>query len=353
MRIGVIGAGVIGQLRARSIREHPGTSLAAVLDPSAESAARAAANSGAPALTDLQRFFDVPMDAVVISSPPHVHEGAGLEAFRRGLHVLCEKPLANSLQGCRTLVDAAIAARRVLAVGFNLRYYPAIKFVKDTIDAGTIGTLDHLRVFGGHEGLPKFRVDWQYKAPESGGGAMWDVGIHMTDVARYLLGEITEVSGAMTNAVWKVPGSEDNALAVFRSPSGVPALYQATWTEWKGYLFYVEAYGDRGMVRGEYAPMGNLLITQDKPGGERTTRRNRYPEIMVREKLQSWHSTALLSFQGELADFLKMVSGDTSVPLADGYAGLRSVEIADAVSRSSETHQVVQLPPLGRMAPVT
>lgn len=350
MRIGVVGAGVIGQLRARTIRENPRTELAAVLDPARDAAERAVSGSGARAITRLEEFQDVPMDAVIVSSPPHVHEEACLAAFARGRHVLCEKPLSNSVEGCRRIVDAAIAARRVLGVGFNLRYYPAIKFVKDTIDSGRIGKLDHLRVFGGHEGLSKFRIDWQYRAPESGGGAMWDVGIHMTDVARYLLGEVTQVYGIMSESVWNVPGSEDNAIAVFRSPEGIPASYHATWTEWKGYRFYVEAYGSLGMVRGYYAPMNNLLITQDRPGGVRKTTRKLYPEIMVREKLKSWQSTALLSFAEELEDFLALTEGRRDVKIADGYAGLRTVELADAVRRSTEKGEVVRLPVLGRMA---
>ncbi len=349
MRIGVVGAGVIGRLRARSVRQNPHTDLVAVMDVSQQEAEGVAAGTGALATTELERFLDTDMDAVIVSSPPHVHEEACAGAFERGRHVLCEKPLSNTVAGCRRIVDAAIEADRILAVGFNLRYYPAIEFVKDTIDAGVIGDLDHLRVFGGHEGLPKFRIDWQYRAPESGGGAMMDVGIHMTDVARYLLGEITEVYGTMSESVWNVPGSEDNAMAVLRSPEGISASYHATWTEWKGYRFYVEAYGRLGMVRGFYAPMRNLLITQDEPGGRTRTRRLLYPGVMIREKLRSWHSTALLSFEGELRDFLAMTEGRYDVRLADGYAGLRSVEIAQAVRLSSETGDAVRLPPLGRM----
>jgi predicted dehydrogenase len=349
MRIGVVGAGVIGQLRAQSIREHPATELAAVLEPSAESGAKAVAGTGAPVVTDLARFLDVDMDAVIVSSPVHVHEEACIESLRRGRHVLCEKPLSNTVESCRRIVAAAVAADRVLAVGFNLRYYPCIAFVKDAITSGKIGEIDHLRVFGGHEGLPKFRVDWQYRAPESGGGAMMDVGIHMTDVMQYLMGGVTSVYGVMSERVWQVPGSEDNAVAIFRNAAGIPATYHATWNEWKGYLFYVEVYGTHGMVRGSYAPMQNVIITQDKPGGARRKKRLLYPEIMVREKLKTWHSTALLSFEGELRDFLALAGGRTDVRIADGHDGLRTVEIAAAVRQSSETGEVIRLPPLARM----
>jgi len=349
MKIGVVGAGVIGQLRIRTIRENPATQLAAVLDVTPGAAEAAVAGTTARPCRDLASFLDVDMDAAIVSTPPLFHEDACVESLKRGRHVLCEKPLSNTIDAARRIVDAALKAGKVLAVGFNFRYYPCIKFVKDAIAQGRIGQLDHVRVFGGHDGLSNFRADWQYKAPASGGGAMMDVGIHMSDLARYLIGEVSTVYGVMSESIWKVPGSEDNAVAVFVNADGIPATYQATWDEWKGYQIYVEAYGNNGMVRGSYAPMYNLLITQDRPGGPRKKTSRRYPEIMVREKLKSWTSTAYLSFKEELHDFLNSMNGILDVPLADGYAGLRAMEIAEAVRESTVKREAVHLPPLGRM----
>jgi predicted dehydrogenase len=349
MKIGVIGGGVIGRLRIQSIKENPSTELAAVLDVSADAAKEAVKGTGARPVTDLRAFLGMDLDAVIVSTPPHLHEEACVAALESGRHVLCEKPLSNTTEAGRRIVDAALKAGKVLAVGFNFRYYPCIKFVKDTIQSGRIGKLDHLRVYGGHDGLSNFRADWQYKAPESGGGAMMDVGIHMSDLARYLLGEVSTVYGFMSGSIWNVPGSEDNAVAIFVSSDGVPATYHATWDEWKGYKIYVEAYGANGMVRGSYAPMYNLLITQDKPGGPRKKTSFYYPEIIVREKLKSWTSTALSSFKEELRDFLAVTKASVNVPLADGFAGLRALEIAAAVKESTRTREAVHLPPLGRM----
>jgi predicted dehydrogenase len=349
MRIGIVGTGKIGQLRATTVREHSATQLVATYDVNADSARQAAASSGATVATSLEQFFDVPMDAVVISTPVHVHDDTCLTAFARGLHVLIEKPVTNSAASTRRLVDAALTAQRAFGVGFNLRYYPAIKFMYEAIGEGKIGEVDHFRVYGGHEGLPKFVHDWEYKAPMSGGGAMWDVGIHTTDLTRYFLGEITSVYGIATERIWKVPGSEDNAMAVFKNPDGIAASYQATWTEWKGYGFFIEAYGHKGMVRAAYAPMRNTLITMDRPGGTRATDQRRYLETMVREKLFTWKTTALRSFREELDDFLGLCAGRRDLTIADGYAGLRAAEVAEAVRESSTTGQPVTLPVLGRM----
>lgn len=350
LRIGVVGAGVIGTLRAQTIRDASNTELAAVLDVVPGAAAGIVAGTTARAVGDLREFLAQPMDAVIVSSPLQHHDEACIGAFERGMHVLCEKPLANTVAGCRRIVDAARAADRVLAVGFNLRYFPAIKFVREMIDSGRIGDLDHLRLFGGHDGLHNFRAEWQYRAPDSGGGAMMDIGIHLSDLARYFLGEITEVYGLMSERVLKVPGSEDNAVAVFRNPAGIPATYHATWTEWRGYGMAVEAYGSLGMVRGSYAPMQNLLITHDRPGGRRQKSRRFYPEIMVREKLKSWTSTTRLTFEEELRDFTARIGGQPGGILADGHAGLRSVEVADAVRESTRTREAVHLPSLGAMS---
>lgn len=350
MRIGVIGAaGKIGQMRVATILADPKAELAAVMDMTMEKA-RAHAH-GAPAFTDLTDFLSVPMDAVVISTPAHVREPLCLAAFAGGLHVLSEKPLHHTVEGSRRILAAAKSAKRHLGAGFNMRYYPAFGYVKDVMESGQIGEIDHIRIYGGHEGLPKFAFDWEYKSEISGGGALWDVGIHMTDMARFLMGEITEVYGVATNKVWKVPGSEDNAMAIFRSPAGLPAIYQATWTDWKGYKSAVEVYGSHGMVRGAYAPMETMLVTMNKPGGATRVVTNKFRGIQIREKLKSWKTTALASFQAELADFIALAEGGQGLRIADGHAALRAVEVAAAVAESSRTGQPVRLENLGAMVP--
>ena len=155
---------------------------------------RARAVAGACGAHPYNRIEDLLVespDAVFVASPLPDHPQSVEAALRAGAHVLCEKPLANTVDGCRALHQAAAAADRILAVGFNHRYYPAIAYLKECVDAGRIGRLDHLRVFGGHDGLHNFKADWQYRAPASGGGAMMDVGIHMTDLARYIAGDLT------------------------------------------------------------------------------------------------------------------------------------------------------------------
>lgn len=343
MRIGVIGAGVIGELRALSVASNDSTELVFLVDVDQARGKSIADRLKTAAAADFREAIGTHRpDAVIVSSPVHLHEEMCQAAFDQGCHVLCEKPLSNSFASSRRIYDAAVTASRTLAVGFNFRFYPCMRFVRDCVRDGRLGELDHVRVFGGHDGLANFRQDWMYRAELSGGGAMMDIGIHLTDLARFLVGEIAEVSAVTTNAVWQVPGSEDNAMAVLTTATGLPVSYHATWNEWTRYRVQVDVYGRLGMARGSYAPMFNELVTHDKPGARRRRQVKRYPEFVVREKLKGWQSTTAITFREELAAFLKMIEGQ-SVDLADGWAGVRAVEVAEAAYASSRSHSVQRL----------
>lgn len=343
MRFALVGAGAIGRMRAGSVVAHPECTLVGVVDPHEESARQAAEASGARVAQGLGELLDGDhVDAVIVSTPVALHEDVVLQALAAGKHVFCEKPLANSLAASRRMLEAARESGRTVAVGFNHRFYPAFAYMKQVIDEGRIGRLDEVRVFGAHDGLANFRSKWMYESASLGGGAMLDVGIHMTDLARHYAGEVTEVYGLAGENIWKVPGSEDRAVAVMKTASGAAIQYTASWNEWKGYRAWMEAYGDKGMVRAQYGPMFNLLITQERPGGGRKRRMKLYPEVAIRERLKGWETTTILSFEAELAAFLGKVRGE-EVLLADVWDGFRAVEIANAVYESTRTGQPVKL----------
>jgi len=305
--------------------------------------ARAVAPPGAAVYDDYRRLLDGgEVDAVIVSTPPGSHEEIVCAALGAGKHVLCEKPLAGTVEACRRMVETARRAGRALATGFNHRYFPAIQFVKQALASGRIGELDHVRAFAGHAGLSEFKAPWMYDKDVMGGGALMDNGIHLIDLTRYLLGEVDEVCGVATGNVWKLDRVEDNGFAILRSPEGKHATLQASWTEWKGYRFYVEAYGDRGMARAYYAPMMSMAVYLDRPGGVRRRAFNFYPRSIVREKVHGWQSTVELAFAEEYRDFVSLCAGHAG-EIADGFAGLRATEIAHAVYQSTEERRAVKL----------
>lgn len=344
MKFGLTGAGCIGALRSKALAGIPGAELIGVTDVDQARAAEVAAPTGASVFANFADLLACDeIEAVIVSTPPQFHEETVLAALAAGKHVLCEKPLSNSLESCRRMLKAAQESGKTLATGFNHRYFPAIQFLKKSLADGIIGKLDHVRAFAGHEGLSQFRAPWEYDKAVTGGGALMDVGIHLIDLTAYILGDVREVFGIASNRAWNLPGSEDNGFALLRSASGPVATLHATWSEWKGYRFYVEAYGDKGMVRAYYAPMMNLLIA--KPTAESKPRRRFlfYPMIALREKLFGWQSTVIETFRQELTDFITLSHDGASDRIADGYAGLRAVEIANAIYRSSAERCVVRI----------
>lgn len=343
MKFGLLGIGGIGGVRAAALAKTPGANLAAVhdLDP-----ARAAKQ--APGV----RFFSAPremldwngIDAVIISTPPQYHHDLAIQALAAGKHVLVEKPMAATVDECRSMLAAAVQAKRILTVGFNHRYFKALKLMRDTVNSGVIGPLSHVRAFAGHTGLSEFKAPWMYDAKVMGGGALMDNGIHVLDLMRYVMGDFTEVYGYKSTAIWGLDGAEDKALALFRSSTGVLGSLEASWSEWKGYRFHVEAYGPKGMVRAYYAPMLTTIITMNKPGGVRRVKRHYFPGDIVREKLSGWQSTVIGTFVEELQDFMALARGEAgSGRIATGLDGLRAVEVAKAVYLSGQDRKAVQL----------
>jgi predicted dehydrogenase len=156
------------------------------------------------------------------------------------------------------------------------------------------------------------------------------------------LGDVVEVYGVATTGVWNLDRSEDNGIAILKNAQGKHAVLQATWSEWKGYRFHIEAYGDRGMARASYAPMMSMSVTMDKPGGARRFQRNFYPANILREKMKGWQSTVIRGFQQEYQDFTALCGGKRNI-IADGFAGFRAVEIAHAVYRCNTERAAIRL----------
>ncbi len=345
MKFAIVGAGVIAQLRKASIEAKPGCALAGVLDIDK---ARAAALAGrARTYADLDDLLgDTEVGTVIICTPPDSHEEIAVAALKSGRHVIVEKPMASTLDACRRMIAAARDAGRVLTVGFNHRYFPAIKDVRESIASGRIGALSHVRGYTGHTGLSEFKAQWMTSKEVMGGGALLDNGIHMIDLVHNLMGPVEDVMGLTQDKTWQLDRVEDNGIGLLRGKNGAIGSIGASWTEWKGYHFYVEAYGTHGMAKAYYAPMFFMEVTMKRPGPEGRKRRKFYPNLIFAEKFKGWQHTVVGTFTEELTDFLALTEGRAPVgPIATAEDGFRAIEIAQAVYSSAESGTRVALDP--------
>ena len=343
MKFAIIGAGAIARLRKTAIDAMEGSDVTGVLDLDP---ARAKDLAGTARVYGAQDdvLSDDRVEAVIICTPPDTHEDIAVAALKAGRHVIVEKPMAPSAAACKRMIAAARAADRVLTVGFNHRYFPAVKELRASIAAGRLGELSHVRGYTGHAGLAEFKAEWMYSKDVMGGGALYDNGIHMIDLVHHLMGPVGDVYGLTQDRTWQLDRVEDNGMALLRGRSGTVGSIGASWTEWKGYHFYVEAYGTKGMARAYYAPMYFMETTMDRPGGLRRKRRNFYVPLIFAEKFKGWQSTAVQTLIEEITDFVALCAGRKAAgPIATAEDGFTAIAIAQAVYASAASGQRVAL----------
>jgi predicted dehydrogenase len=205
--VAVIGAGMAGRSHAHAYRTAqtvfgagaPPVRLAAVADVNAEFATATAERYGFErAETSWQAVAEADdVDAVSIVVANHLHREIAEALLAAGKHVLCEKPLAASVEDAEAMVAAAQASGRVAATGFSYRRSPAVSAIRAQVEAGSLGELLHFngRYWCDYGADPEGPSSWRYTGP-LGSGALADVGSHLIDTAEQLCGPITTIKGA-------------------------------------------------------------------------------------------------------------------------------------------------------------
>src|SRR6185295_18225197 len=139
------------------------------------------------------------------------------------------------------VIAAAAAAKRLVRVGFNHRYHPALQKARELVDGGVAGELMFVRGRYGHGGRVGYDREWRANPALSGGGELIDQGVHLIDLARWFLGDFTSIDGFAHTYYWDM-SVDDNAFLTLRTGGGQCAFLHASCTEWKN-LFSFEIYG--------------------------------------------------------------------------------------------------------------
>jgi predicted dehydrogenase len=327
LRVGLIGAGFIGQMRAQALVQLPGMFEVAAIADAREDLARAVAGPDTRTYTDgLALADDQDIDAVILSTPPSSHSMLGLRCIRAGKHLLVEKPLATTIDECEELVSAAAEAQVCLATGFTLRQTPAARLAKRLLAQGAIGELDHIRAVHGHKGGKDFGPAWITDRSMTGGGTLMDNGIHMIDLARWFLGDVISSVGMSSNHSWRKPGCEDNGFLLMRSAAGRIASVQGSWTEWRGYGWRMEIFGTSGVIRFGFPPLW-LTLWRGSPGHKMKATHYPFITYQIQERLKGWQWSLVETLIGDLRDWGSAIRAGAPAP-ASGRDGLEAVRVA-------------------------
>lgn len=321
--IAIVGCGLIGEKRAKSLRE---ARVVTCVDRDMARARRLADFWQDCNATDgwIAAIDNPNVSAVIVATPHDSLAAITRRAIEAGKHVLVEKPGGRHVDELRPLVELAARSGSKVRLGFNHRYHRAFRKSRELVDSGALGPLMFLRARYGHGGRLGYETEWRANPAVSGGGELIDQGVHVIDLARWFLGEFTNIEGFAHTYYWNMP-VDDNAFLLLRTPDDRTAFLHASCSEWKN-TFSFELYGRAGKLQVD--GLGGSY------GTERLAWYRMLPQMGPPETTIWEYPMADDSWEYEVGQFLDDIRLDRQpdVGLTDAIATL---EIVDTIYRKS------------------
>jgi predicted dehydrogenase len=249
LRFGVLGAGQISRIACQEINRHPAARVVAAADPHPERLAELATTlGGLCSYADNESLLaDPTLDVVFIATPNAFHAPLAQRALELGKHVIVEKPFATNAGEARATIEQAERSGKLLSVGMNQRFRPESQRVAALVQSGALGRVYHAKAFWFRRaGIPKLGT-WFGKQSLAGGGALYDIGVHLLDLALFAMNRFEPSS--VTGQVYTTFGSrglgeggwglsdrahqgfdvDDGATALVRFADGATLTLDVSW----------------------------------------------------------------------------------------------------------------------------
>lgn len=329
MRIGIMS---VAHLHADSyvhnLRAIPGVELVGIADEDTQRGQQFATQYGVRFFTTYQDLLTEKPEGVIVCSENANHASLVKLAAEAGVHVLCEKPLATTLEDAYAMIEFCKKAGVELMTAFPMRFSPPILEVKKALDAGSLGKIYGCNATNQGE-CPKHHRAWFVDKHLAGGGAVMDHTVHLTDLLRWFLGcEVVEVY-AETNHILYAQETEveTGGLVMLTFENGTFASIDCSWSKPP----YYPTWGGLGMeIIGE-----NGFLSVDAFKQRMTV----YRHSLQRPLYGNWGSD---SDQAMINDFVAAIR-DNREPSVTGYDGLKAVEVALAAYESAQLGQPIKL----------
>jgi predicted dehydrogenase len=237
--VAIIGCGLIGGKRAQALGGRARVVSVFDLEPARAKALAESLPGNVAVASDAAEAAERAAGGLAIVATTHEALAAtALDALDAGCHVLIEKPGARSSAELQAVKERADGLGRVVRVGFNHRFHPALLRARSLLAGSPYGEVLLVRARYGHGGRLGYEREWRADRARSGGGELLDQGVHLIDLTRFLAGEVELAYAALPTLFWPME-VEDNALLHLRLAGGGQAWLHASWTEWKN-LFSLE-----------------------------------------------------------------------------------------------------------------
>ena len=337
LKVGLIGCGNIGaRAHLPAYARIPEAELVAVCDIVKERADQAARASGAVPYTDYRQLLernDIGM--VDICLPSYLHAEVATAAAEAGKHVLCEKPMAHTLDAAQAMIEAVRATGVKLMIGQVRRFDHRYASIKAQIDAGKVGRPVFIRR-AERQFLPFPPDAWQWD-PKRGGGVILDIGVHATDLFRWLFGEEAVEVYAVAKSVREAAreaGSFDHAMITCKFDGGGVGFAETSWAYPQGFggtlYAQLDVVGTEGKIQYADKDTNPMLVYTAEKGHE-------LPHYFC------FMSTTEYAFEEEIRHFVRCIL-ESRKPLVSPQDARAALEMALAAQRSTETGEPIPLP---------
>lgn len=337
LRVGVVGCGSIAKYRhLPEYHANQNVELVALCDIVQERAEHASEQYGGKVYTDYKEMIDrEELDIVSVCTPNYLHAPVSIYASKAGVNVLCEKPMATSKEEADEMIAAAKESGKKLMIAHNQRFVPSHQKARQLIKSGEVGKIYSFRTAFGHPGPEGWSVDgkdsWFFRKEEAFIGAMGDLGVHKSDLMRYLLGEeIVEVGAFIETSAKQNTDVDDTAVCVLKTENGIVGTLAASWS-YKREDNSTIIYAEKAVLRLEDDPTHSLVVQYAT--GETV----RY-EL---GRIQSNESGGQTGSQ-VIDHFVASIIEDTEV-LVDGNEGKNSLMVILGALESNETKKIVNI----------
>jgi predicted dehydrogenase len=314
LRVAVVGCGLIGSKRAAALS--PGDSLVGCFDVNPSAASALADRHGCPACASFEDLLVLAPDIVVVATVHDRLAPLAERALQAGSHVLVEKPAGISSAEIDRLLSVQRATGRLVKVGFNHRFHPAIARAVEEVSSGRHGDLLHLRALYGHGGRPGYDREWRADPARSGGGELIDQGMHLLDLAHSIAGPLPLHSALLRTHFWETPVEDNAALILGASSSKTDpwAMLHVSWTEWRN-RFLLEIYCRTAKIR-----VDGLVGSY---GAQRLRIYRMSPSLGPPEIEELAYPDEDLSWEREWANFAAAIAADDPGLLLGDLSGAR------------------------------
>ncbi|MBM7553539.1 Gfo/Idh/MocA family protein [Thalassobacillus pellis] len=336
LNIGVIGCGSIAKHRhLPEYANEENVKIAAVCDIVEGRAAEMAETYGAKPYVDYKGLLQDPsIDAVSVCLPNSLHAPVSIAALDAGKHVLCEKPMATSKQEAEDMITAAERNGKKLMIAHNQRFVKSHQKAKQLIESGELGKIYSFRTTFGHGGPEGWSADgkdsWFFDRERAFIGAMGDLGVHKSDLIRYLLGEeIKEVAAMVETSAKENTDVDDNAVCVLKTESGTIGTLTASWSYVADEDNSTIIYGEKGILRLEDDPV-NSLVAQYANGDV-----VKYELGQIQSNDEGGQTSSHV-----IENFVNCIVSNRPSPVS-GEEGARSLDVILAALEANETKSVV------------